>query len=1242
MMTRSAALTILLMKWMAGVHESSVSDGHNHNEMWFPVHGHERVNEAVNPSARVTSPFLLVGNRRPAPEGSWIGGLQLSNGRTLAILLDLSKPQAHLTVWLRTGEPRVFDLLASRFEGSSFTLRGGKADDVCTGTFHDAAIQGECQLASDNIKGVLQLVRVGSDIAARSRYNGLWQRNFLGPESYLYLATNAAQNRNLTEALLWLERGRRAKSPMSTALLFSGADLTEVRREPRFRAMLQDPVAAHPELSQATYAIRIDRGVRIPMRDGARLLADIYRPDSPGRFPVILIRGPYGRGADVPPGGVDHFATRGYVVVIQAVRGTDGSEGEFEPWLNERKDGYDTIDWVSRQAWSTGRVGMMGLSYLGQSQWAAAVEAHPALKAIIPEVSGTDHMLDVPYDHGIFRLDFLSWIRGNTMPRPRGQFSRPALNDEVLTSLPMSTLDGIYTGQTSPIWQRLLEMNKASDWSSANFLADLMKVHIPVLHISGWWDGEANATTINYTAMRALGRDNQWLIYGPWAHVWNESTRFRDQEYGPTAMIDFQSLSVRWFDQWLKEKKVQFEATPKVQVFVTGANQWRNLADWPDPSAHPLSMFLGGGGGSCARTILAQSQPVTCSSYHDYRYDPAALNPLAPEMIPATTTAMKLDLAAKDMLVFESDPFETPVTVTGPAYLDLWFSTSAHDVDFFVVAFDRDPSGVARALSGPGKVRMRYIDGWDSPHPLTPDTIYHGRVDLRPFAHRIAKGHRLGIAIRSDWFPGYERNLGTGEPIKNAVRMEVGTQRIFHDTAHPSALKAWVLESEPVSAELDHFPALIDSAGIPGMSMAFLRDGEIAWTKGFGVRSVTDSARVDQNTVFEAASLSKPVVAYVSLKLVDAGLLNLDRPLREYITIPELADGRASRLTGRMVLSHTTGLQNERIGQEPLALAFEPGERFRYSGEGFVLLQRALESITGESLDALSRRLVFDPLGMTRSGFTWRANFADNAASGHGDFKSPRTPSRPIVARAPSSLQTTAHDYALFVRAILHRNGLQDQTFHQMTTPQVTVVPGIAWGLGWSLEIPDSVRTLWHWGENSNSGFTSFVLADPVQRSAVVYFANSGTGLGIVRRVLALMGGSHAAPAFMGYEPYDAPSRKVRLSIEEDIRTADAAAGLRTYDRLKSQFDSSAFGEALLNTLGYRFLALNRATDAVTLFHRNVQEFPRSSNAFDSLGDGLVALGRKDDAIASYLRSYELDPRNEHALGEVKRLRANR
>jgi CubicO group peptidase (beta-lactamase class C family) len=218
-----------------------------------------------------------------------------------------------------------------------------------------------------------------------------------------------------------------------------------------------------------------------------------------------------------------------------------------------------------------------------------------------------------------------------------------------------------------------------------------------------------------------------------------------------------------------------------------------------------------------------------------------------------------------------------------------------------------------------------------------------------------------------------------------------------------------------------------------------------------------------------------------------------------------------------MVLSHTTGLPNELIGDDRLALAFDPGRQFRYSGEGYLMLQRVLEWMTGESLDALARALVTGPLGMTRSGFVWRNEFDDNAAVGHDGERVPRRPSRPTRARASSGFQTTVHDYSRFVRALLRREGLQPATFDQMLAPRVRAGESVDWGLGWALESSATGRAAFHWGDNSNSGFTAFAWADPVQGRGVVYFANSTSGLRLVRPALALIGGEHPAPAFMGY-----------------------------------------------------------------------------------------------------------------------------
>jgi putative CocE/NonD family hydrolase len=702
--------------------------------------------------------------------GKWIGAIKAPDQPPLAVIIDATPEGAKLRVFLKNGELR---------EANGRVISGSVANEQ---------LRGHVFIPDAGVQGAITAVRLRDGEAARAQFEALWSDGLLAAESYHALAETAAMRGDVDGALQWLTRARAEKRRMSDALLWSGRGLQNVRRDARFRELHRDPVAAHAELSQATRAIRIEQNVSIAMRDGVTLLADIFRPDEDGRFPVILLRSPYGRGQDVPPDGVGHFAARGYVVVVQSVRGTAGSGGEFVPWVNERRDGYDTIDWVSKQPWSTGRVGMLGLSYLGQAQWAAAVEGHPALQCIIPEVSGSDHFLDTPYDHGILRLSLLPWSR-NVMPKPKGVMVWPKLNDDVLAALPLSKLDQVYTGQTLPVWQFLLDADRSEKWSAANFLADLEKVRIPVLHISGWWDGEASSTTYNYRAMRELGHSNQWLIYGPWEHVWNQSSKVADQEYGPTATIDFQSLSVRWFDQWLKQKDVGIAAVPKVQVFVTGANEWRSQTDWPDPQARPVRLYLGQG-------TLAPRPPNGTTAPDTYRYDPAAVNTNGNGLMVSTTTALQIDPAAKDLLLFESEPFAEATTLSAPGTLDLWFSTSAHDVDFFVVVFDRGPSGAAHALAGPGKMRMRFRNGFDAPQPLTPDEITRGSVVLRPFAHRFEKGHRIGILVRSEWFPSYERNLGTGEPIKNATRMEAATQRIFHDATHPSVLNVWELPTK--------------------------------------------------------------------------------------------------------------------------------------------------------------------------------------------------------------------------------------------------------------------------------------------------------------------------------------------------------------------------------------------------------------------------------------------------------------
>jgi CubicO group peptidase (beta-lactamase class C family) len=424
--------------------------------------------------------------------------------------------------------------------------------------------------------------------------------------------------------------------------------------------------------------------------------------------------------------------------------------------------------------------------------------------------------------------------------------------------------------------------------------------------------------------------------------------------------------------------------------------------------------------------------------------------------------------------------------------------------------------------------------------------------------------------------------------------------------------------------------ALSERAGIPGFAIAIIARGRVARADGFGYADSAGGQRVDRNTVFEAASLGKTVIAYAALKLVDSGRLNLDAPLVQYLAYPDLPSApRARLITARIVLSHTTGLQNERIGDDTLKLSFTPGSKFQYSGEGYTYLGRVIEEITGMPLAAAMDRLVFRPLGMRRSSFVWEKRFDDNAAVGHGFFGEPRRATRPLVGRA-STLQTTAADFGTFLVEILRGTGLQARTWRTMMSPAVEVAPSIQWGLGWGIERGSAGTSIWHHGDNSNTGFTAFMMLNVRERCGVVYFANSVSGLSIAREVAALVPGSHPSAAWIGYDRYSAPTLVLRRRIGRSLRTGGATAAIDEFRQLERD-RAPGISEGLLNSAGYLLLGGGDVAGAILLFEENVRAYPSSANVYDSLGDAYLAARRDVAARDAYARSVQIDPTNSHA-----------
>jgi CubicO group peptidase (beta-lactamase class C family) len=373
-------------------------------------------------------------------------------------------------------------------------------------------------------------------------------------------------------------------------------------------------------------------------------------------------------------------------------------------------------------------------------------------------------------------------------------------------------------------------------------------------------------------------------------------------------------------------------------------------------------------------------------------------------------------------------------------------------------------------------------------------------------------------------------------------------------------------ERQVIPADESSVGLLLAAADVPGVASAIIRDGKLERTLCCGVRDVRSPAPVDEDTVFDAASLSKPVFAHAVLQLVDQGVLSLDVPLANYLPGYMPWDGRASSITATQVLSHSAGLPNWRSNDLPLKTYFAPGERFSYSGEGFLYLQKTVEALTGEKLHSLADRLVLRPFGMTRSSFVWDWRFDQNRAIPHDDFGRPAVSWKPGEANAAATLQTTAVDYARFLLHVLGGAGLRPETSQLWLRPHMEVrhakpvslgsqvedvATGVAWGLGWGLEPREG--TFFHWGNNGT--FKAFTIGSVQSRQALVAFANGASGLALMPEIIsALTPGNRPSLTWLDYGRHDVPARAMLRSA----RTRGAAAiwkemeeaGLDADDRL--------------------------------------------------------------------------------------------
>lgn len=449
----------------------------------------------------------------------------------------------------------------------------------------------------------------------------------------------------------------------------------------------------------------------------------------------------------------------------------------------------------------------------------------------------------------------------------------------------------------------------------------------------------------------------------------------------------------------------------------------------------------------------------------------------------------------------------------------------------------------------------------------------------------------------------------------------------------------------------EQIPGILKTARVPGLSIALVEDSRVSTEHGFGVKSAATGAPVTTETVFEAASLTKPLFAYLALLAVDSRLLDLDKPLATYLDEQSIesellqhplnAEGFRrdwfERITARHVLSHSSGMPHVERGI-PFPLFFEPASKFKYSATGYYFLQLVIEELQGQSLDRIAERELFKPLSMGRSSLVWLDRFGEDVADGHDVRGRHQVIRKYQRAHAAASMYTTAGDYARFIVGILGGEGLTETSRREMFAPQIFIRNKDYWGLGFGIERGDTGDALWQWGDYGI--FRNFVITYPTRGAAVVYLSNSNNGLGIRDEIVrTVMGPEFRTSDVISYYPvYNSPTVLFAwIVLEEDAQTA-----FRELPSLRPT--GEPVNGVVVSELGRLLLEEGRIEDAIAVYELNVDENPRMLSTYFCLASAYLRRGDGGDrerALANYRTVLQMSPSatdsDSETLSQLKR-----
>ena len=565
----------------------------------------------------------------------------------------------------------------------------------------------------------------------------------------------------------------------------------------------------------ATEHFTIENNVAIPMRDGVVLRADVLRPvAAEAKFPVLLYRTPYGKdAAQREYTTFQHAVERGYAVVIVDVRGRYHSDGEFRPYENEGRDGYDTIEWAAAQPWSNGAVGTFGLSYPGAVQWLAAVENPPHLKAMVPAMTFSTPQ-NFFFAGGTWDMSWMEWIWDNiawdirvkkNLPGPRTYEESLAAwkveGPKMQSALPLTNIPQLQ--QVAPFYFDWLHHPAEDPWWNWSELRNKYgRTHAAVLNLSAWYDdnyGPEGATT-NYAGLlkaRSSEKDLQThLLLGPWVHGVDNTakTKSGEREFGPSAAIDYDDVVLRWMDRYLKGDRNGVEREKPVRYFAMGVNQWRESDVWPPQSQLAPFVFTPAKAGDRHGTLASKVEPQL-EGFSDFVSDPAM--PVVNESESSGAHDYRKSAERADVLTFDSSILEKDTEVTGPIHARMFVSCDCHDLDLWVRLEDVFPDGTAFNLMSPGLdvLRASYRDLARGRQWLEPGKVYELNLNNLITSNVFLKGHRIRVQVSGSFYPNFSRNLQTGKSEVDSAEVKKARIRIYNDAQHPSQILLPVVNS---------------------------------------------------------------------------------------------------------------------------------------------------------------------------------------------------------------------------------------------------------------------------------------------------------------------------------------------------------------------------------------------------------------------------------------------------------------